>query len=330
MLKNLSNNNGSQKYLLIFNPHAGMKRKILPNTHSTSLEDIKTLLKQYQILIDLAPTKYAGHATILARTAQKKGYKNVLVAGGDGTVGEVANGLIDSDITLGILPLGSYMNIARMLAVPTDLEKAVALIKIGRSRKIDVGCVTKIDGEKLSDPYYFIESVGMGLEAELHELFLKFEQGDKKALINIVKTFFDYYGHKAKLIMDNQNLETRATLLTISNGPYSGAAIPIAPKAKLNDHRLTVSLFKMTKWELLRFIIKLVRVGPTYSPKITTYQAKTVKIITKTPRSVHADARLFGSTPIECKIIPSALNVITGFPKLDEPKSFVKRTLLDP
>lgn len=319
------------KAKFIFNPHAGKKRNFFSifRGKMTALEDIKQLLDQYQIPVDYFPTKAPGHATQLAKDAVKEGYHMVIVAGGDGTVGEVANGLVNTDIILGILPLGSFMNIARMMSIPFDLEKAVTLIKIGRSRKIDVGCVTTLGGEKLDKPYYFIESVGMGLEAQLHRHVLDMERGDYKAFFAILKSFFDYYNHRAKITLDHEVIQTRATLVTVSNGPYSGAAIPLAPQAKLNDHRLTVRLFRMEKWELFKYFIRLITFGHARSAKVISYQTKEVKIETHTPRMVHADARLYGETPIKCSILPNALNIITGFPKKDDPHTLIKRTYLD-
>lgn len=317
------------KYALIYNPYAGLKRKILPNPNATSLEDIKSLLERYQIPVDLFPTKYPGHATTLAKEVAQN-YHIILVAGGDGTVGEVVNGLANSNVTLGILPLGSFMNVAKMLSIPPDIEKAIMLIKIGRVRKIDLGVVTNLSGEKLAKPYFFLESSGIGLEAQLHENFTNLEKGHLSAIIQILRSFFDYYGHLATLEIDDQKLTTRATIINVSNGPYSGTALPIAPKAKLNDHRLTITLFKMSKFEIINYFLKLTRTGRRIGyQKIESHTAKKVKIITKVKRLVHADARLYGETPVEFKIAPNALNIITGFP---DPSSsaLIKRTLLDP
>lgn len=316
---------------LIYNPNAGKKRRILHHTETT-LEEIKEVLRQYQILADFVPTKYEGHATILAKKSIEEGYRMVIAAGGDGTIGEVANGLIGSDVTLGILPLGTFMNISRMLSVPSDLEKAVALIKIGRTRKIDVGMVVRIGGEKLSEPHYFLENAGLGMEAQLHEDFYRVEHYGIKEIFKIFGTVFDFYGHKARIELDNKTvIETRAPAITISNGPFTGAALPIAPKARLNDHRLTVSIYKMGKWGLIRHFLDLMRwkTKGIYS-RVDTYKAKKVKIVTKVPRLVHADARLFDTTPVEFRIFPNALNVISGFPKAVELKSLEKRTYLDP
>lgn len=318
---------------VIYNPHAGTKRRILPNPYpTTSLEDIKYFLKKYQLEVDFYPTEYPGHATKLAKKAIKEGYKTVLVAGGDGTVGEAANGLVGSNVNLGILPLGSFMNIARMLFIPLDLEKAVMLIKLGKTRKIDLGVVVSMGGKKLEQPHYFIESSGIGLEAQLHQHILDLERGNLKSFYYLLKTLFDYYGHKGKVIIDDKEISTRASLVNVSNGPFSGAALPLAPEAKLNDHRLTVSLFRMSNIELLKHFLRLFfGFKPNNRKKITTYQAKKVIIETRIKRMVHADARLYGETPIEYAIVPNALNVYTGFISPDEEIiTLKKKTLLDP
>lgn len=129
----------SSKVLLIYNPLAGKKRKLLPMQTDVTLEQIKDLFKQYQIPVDYAPTKHAGHATELAKQAVKK-YKMVIAAGGDGTIGEVMTGLVGSEVTLGILPLGSFMNIARMLSIPRDVEAAIMLMNIDSNFDSLIGC----------------------------------------------------------------------------------------------------------------------------------------------------------------------------------------------
>src|SRR5258708_13045247 len=286
----------SQKAKLIFNPYAGVKRRLIALTkNTTTLEQIKDLLEQYQIPVDYFPTKYPGHATKLAKEATKENYEMVLVAGGDGTVGEAANGLIGKETPLGIIPLGYFMNVARMLSRPTDLEKAVELIKIKRIRKIDVGVVSRFNGEKLEKPYYFLESAGLGLEAELYEHFLAWERGQKSAVFKMLKSLFGFFNYKVKIITnDKREIQTRATLVTISNGPYSGAAVPLSPKAKLNDHFLTLSIFRMSKFELIRYILRAIYKGRSFSSKVEVLKVKKVKILANHKRMVHADGRVFG------------------------------------
>jgi YegS/Rv2252/BmrU family lipid kinase len=317
------------KFKLIYNPNAGKKRKLVSSSTSLALEDIFTLLDQYQIEYDPAPTTAPGDATKLAKSAVKEGYTHVLAAGGDGTIEEVANGLVGSDVTLGILPMGTYMNVARMLSIPLELEKAVALIKIGRTRKVDVGCITHLDGDKLSAPHYFLESASVGLEAQLQENFLKLERGNLSAIIDMYKTVNTYFWDKFNLVVDDKEKNVRASMITVANGPFSGAALEISPDAKLNDHHLTVTIFRMNNWDLLMHFISLSGLKTKTKTKKETTSAHIVSISSKNSKPLHADARVFGTTPARFSVIPGALSFICGFPKPDE-AYLGKRTVLDP
>ncbi len=326
---NMKKTNEIKKAKFIYNPHAGQKRHLNPLQERFTLEYIKDLLEQYQIPVDYAPTRYAKHATKLAKDSIKEGYELVIAAGGDGTVGEVANGLVGSDVVLAILPLGTVMNVARMLAIPLELEKAVELIKIKRVRKIDVGSITRLEGEKM-EPYYFLEQTGIGMDATMH--YYMSGLFDKKKYFNIfriIKTVFWFFGEKTKVYCDDEKIVTTATLVTISNGPLGGPALPLAPEAKLNDHKLTLSLFNMNRFELGWHLLQLFLGKQGRIRKVRTYQAEKVKVESKIPQLVHADARLYGDTPVEFRIVPSSLNVITGFPKPGF-SALNKRTYLDP
>lgn len=320
------------KVKVIYNPHAGKKRKLLPNPLNPSLDDLKLLFEQYQIPADFFPTKRPGHATILAGEAVRQRYKMVVAAGGDGTVGETASGLVGKNIPLAILPLGSFMNIARMLSIPLDPEKAVTLIKIGRLRTIDAGLITGIKRRHNQNSYFF-ESCGIGLEAKLNMQFLDIEHGRVSRLIDMFKTFAGNEKNEITITMDGKKLNLRkASWINISNSPYSGLGVASAPKAKLNDHRLTVSVFRMSSLELLKHFFSVLIYGNNYSPKVEIHKSiKNVVVEAKSPVAVHADARLYGETPIKVRILPNALTVITGFPKPDSPfQPLNKRVELDP
>src|SRR5476651_766457 len=101
----MNKNRDIKKVKLIYNPKAGSKRRINPFGVRITLEEIKKLMEQYQIPIEYAPTHYSKHAIKLAQESIQEGYDLVIAAGGDGTIGEVINGLVGSNVTVGILPL---------------------------------------------------------------------------------------------------------------------------------------------------------------------------------------------------------------------------------
>jgi YegS/Rv2252/BmrU family lipid kinase len=323
--------NGFSKIMCIYNPSAGKKRRLFSfGAPQVSLESIKDLLAQYEFAADFSPTKEPGHATELAAQAAKDGYDLVIAAGGDGTISEVANGLIGTDTALGTLSLGSFMNTARMLSIPPSIEEAVHMLKIGRVRRVDIGSITTMDGNALFEPRYFMESAGLGIEAEFHRHFTDLESGDFGAIWEILKLSGRYNGDLAIVTVDGRKIRTRATLVDVSNGPFTGAALPIAPDAKLDDHRLTVTLYRMSKWEIFRYFVKRIRVPFARRPReVEVYQGRKVKIETRRPTLVHADGRVFGHTPVVFDVVPGAINAVSGFPKPGE-SAFVERTYLTP
>jgi YegS/Rv2252/BmrU family lipid kinase len=302
------------KIKLIFNPHAGKKRSF-GKVSEDLLPSILKLLTKYQIDADIFPTKKANHAIELAQNAKKEGYQMVIVVGGDGTTNEVANGLVDTNIPLGIIPVGTFMNVAQMLSIPLDLEKAIELIKIKKIRKIDLGMLIKLDGEKLANPYYFIETSGIGIEAHIQQEFKKLEKGDFSSILKFLKNKLSFPPHEIEITTQETIQKFQANLVTIANGPFSGASFEMAPDAKLNDHLLTVVVYKHEKRKLLKYFLRLIFFKKVYKKELAIIKAKEVTIRTKPEMLVHVDASLFGNTPVKFKIKSACLNVITGFPE---------------
>ena len=158
----------AQSPVLIFNPSSGQKLGM--STNAGGAEEAQHALRAAGVPFDPWPTERAGHATELARRAVGEGRALVIAAGGDGTAGEVAQALAGTDVILGIMPLGSVMNVARTLCIPRDLPEAARVIAGGQVLAIDLGKVGDV---------YFLEAAGVGLDAGL---FGYFEQLESKGL----------------------------------------------------------------------------------------------------------------------------------------------------
>lgn len=304
---------------VIINPASGKKAGII-TTNSAGVEDVRAILEANGIEADIAETEYPNHATELAKEAIKDKYDIVIGCGGDGTVGEVATALIGSKVILGILPLGSANNIARMMNVPFDLEEAGKLLRLGQVRAVDVG---KCNG------HHFFETAGVGLDAALFPILNKVDKGEYIHLIDAVRTLFKFRPRSMTLLLDGRVRRVRALVVLVANGPYWGYSVPLAPDAKVDDNKFDVVVFRnFSKTDFIRHIIAalLGRSAPSkrkhnpketgYSnhPKIQTYRAKTVQIQSSRYRRlpVHADAQPRGHTPALIEIVPSSLRVITG------------------
>src|SRR5512142_1417222 len=136
---------------LIFNPLAGRDH----HDGELRLTRIVTALRHHGIEAHIGLKTSGKAARLLAAEAVRSGQELVSVAGGDGTVEDVAAQLVGSPVTLGVVPIGTMNNLARSLGVPAEIDGACALIAMGTRRHIDVGRVLAVDR---SNPEYFLES----------------------------------------------------------------------------------------------------------------------------------------------------------------------------
>ena len=142
--------------VLIGNPTAG--RKCGLSTNVVTVDDAIAALRDEGVEPEIWLTEGPGHATELSRRALEAGYPQIIAAGGDGTVQEVAQALVGTEVTLGVMPLGSVMNLARTLGIVRDLAEAAQVIRAGRLLHMDVG---EVNGR------YFLEYGGGGSDAAL-------------------------------------------------------------------------------------------------------------------------------------------------------------------
>src|SRR5207248_7184955 len=139
-------------------------------TNEGTLDTVTGSLEAAGLRFQVAMTNSPRHATELARQAVRDGCKLVIAAGGDGTVAEAGEALVHTDTALGIMPLGSIMNMARALCIPRDLRHAAMTIAEGQTLAMDVGRV---------ENHYFLEAGGIGLAAGLFGYFNRLDSGTR-------------------------------------------------------------------------------------------------------------------------------------------------------
>lgn len=312
---------------VIINPAAGKKGGI--TTNAAGVDDVRRVLEANGIHADFLETQYPQHATELAQQALKEKYDIVIACGGDGTVGEVATALVGRKITLGILPLGSANNVARMMHVPFDLEEAARVLRLGEIKKVDVG---RCNGT------YFLETAGVGLDAAIFPILNKVDKGEFVRLFDAFQAFFTFRPRSITVVLDGRAIRLKALVVLVANGPYWGYSVPLAPEAKVDDRRFDVVIFRnFSKWSFVRHVLRalLHRADPRRlvghgrhmhngkqltlrntagHPDVRDYRAKKVQVLTsrRHPWPVHADALPRGFTPATIELVPSALRVITG------------------
>ncbi len=307
---------------LIFNPQAGQKLGV--TTNSDGAERAQQALRAAGIPFQAFPTQHAGHAIDLAHEAVRAGRKLVVAAGGDGTVEEVAQGLAGTETALGILPLGSVMNMARALCVPRDLEEAARVIAAGNVLAIDAGKVNDL---------YFLEAAGVGLDAGLFAYFNRLDKllgdgiGKAPPAMRVLRgalRFLRRLGAPRLLLeLDNgvsvRQLRVRAAQVTVANGPFVGAAYTIAPDAQIDDGMLDVVIFHGVGVPRLLLHLALIARGRRADPPRVagTMRVRRIDVRAAGRRRlpVHADGEAIGATPARFEVVPAALMVLVGVPE---------------
>ena len=295
---------------LIFNPHAGQKLGI--ETNSGGPDEVQDSLRAEGVPFDPQPTQSAGHATVLARHAVNDGRQLVIVAGGDGTVNEVAHGLAKSETVLGLMPLGSIMNVARTLWIPRDLPLAARTLAEGKVLSMDMGRI----GE-----HYFLEAAGVGLDAGLFGYFDRLENGASRfATVRAALRFMRQLGSPRVSVEHAHGVEAfRARMISVANGPYVGAAYAIAPGARIDDGILDVVIFR--RMGILRLLVHLAMIAggrplpPPPEARLLKVRSVTIRKQRGRPLPVHADGESAGITPVTMDVVPGALKVIVGPPQ---------------
>lgn len=295
--------------LLLVNPVAGGKLGSGPDLAEDSSElepdALADALRQRGLDVTLRELGPDDDAAGLARGAMDE-RRDVVVAGGDGTVGLVAAAMCGADATLGILPRGSFNNVARGSGVPLELEPALDAIGQGEVAVIDAA-VAIVDGKEER----FFEAAGVGLDAEG---FGAVEAGEANRPLLMLRRAWRAIRRRRspmRITLDGRRFRTGAPAITISNGPYHGFGFALAPEADPQDGQLDVAIFAgMSRVEVMLHFIRVARHRPAREPRIIRQLAR--EVVVEGPRRqhpVHVDGRSVGTTPATFRVDPAALRL---------------------
>ena len=295
---------------LIINPNSG------PADKPDLLTKIVDALKNQGLEAELCTTTPDEDGEGLAAEAAKAGVELVIVAGGDGTIEAVARGLMHTQTVLGIIPLGTRNNIAASLDIPSDLSQAIQTIIEGERGRFDMG---------KANNHYFVEVVGVGLEATLFPCGDQVKEGIKKnywaafkSVFSGIQTFLQFKQHRLVLRFDDKRMHRLRTLqVNICNSPRYGVQFALAPDAKMNDGKLdVVYIDNPSKWDHLRHFFKAMRGERLPHERLNMHRAAKIEIRSRPPLEVHADGQYLGVTPITVEVIPKALWICVPTPEL--------------
>ena len=228
----------------------------------------------------------------------------IVVAGGDGTLNGVLAEVLDAELPLGIIPLGTANDFARSLDLPDDPVDAAKCVAAGCVRRVDVG---EVNGR------LFLNAVGVGLGPELtREL-----DREKKKRFGVL-AYFDSLMHvlgkrrrrRARLTVDGKPIRTRFVQVTIANGRHYGGGMTICNDAQVHDGLLHVLCVRpLTAWQLFLRGVRFKFGDVTGDEKLTYETGREVWLETAKQCDATADGEMLTKTPLKCTVHPQALQV---------------------
>jgi len=268
-------------------------------------EKIRALLSECAETVLWQETERPGHATELARAVPDSA-ECVVVAGGDGTVNEVVNGLIGRKVPLAVLPVGSGNDFARALGLPFNYRKAFKILCKKAVKWIDVG---KVNGR------YYPNALGLGFDADvvvesnkIHRL-----RGILIYLYAVIKNVFKFRPYRVRVHLDGRTVEKEVLLLTVANGISLGGGFKLTPTAKNDDGLFDVCMIETMPRPLIFWHLPKIFWGGHVKIKQTSmFQAKRVVVEAITPIGGHVDGEHLGKMDhyYEVELLPKALPVI--------------------
>jgi lipid kinase, YegS/Rv2252/BmrU family len=287
-----------ERILFIINPISGVgKQKIVEKAVEETLD---TQLYDYSIVY----TEYAHHSTAISLRAAIDGYDTVVAVGGDGSINDCVRGLIDTNVTLGIIPCGSGNGLARNLKIPLEVTKAIQVIN---KKKIE-----KIDTVTVNDKVY-ASIAGIGFDALIAREFRKSKvRGFNRYFTLVLENYPFYEPRTYELDIDGKSIKTDALFICFANANQFGYNTVIAPKAKLDDGYIEITIVKKVPILLMPWTAQFLFFRNfDKSMYVTSYKAKQVTVFNNDAKLVNLDGESVKlPRELHFSVVPHSLKVI--------------------
>jgi YegS/Rv2252/BmrU family lipid kinase len=290
---------------IIVNPYAGRWKA------QAAIPDIERACRKIGQDYELVVTAGPNHGIELAREAALAGFSPIVSAGGDGSISEVVNGLMQAAgdevaVPLGVIPLGTADDFADMLGLEKEVEAACRVILAGHTRVVDVGCV---------NGRFFDNNSAMGLEpmVTITERRMKRIKGTPRYILAALKAIVNHEPWHVRLVWDDGEYEGMAALVSVGNTRRTGGAFWMTPRAEPDDGCLDfVFAGELGRLKLLRLLPNTFDGSHVERPEVTYVRTTRLTIECDPPTPIQADGELFdlSATHIEYTILPGQLRLI--------------------
>ncbi len=305
------------KWFVIVNPNAGRQKG------SRDWPGIARLLSEYGIDYFSSFTQNRGHAMELTKSCIHEGFSKIIVAGGDGTLNEVVNGIFSqtgrnpSEITLAMIPLGTGNDWCRMFQIAEDYKQAVEVIRKGKEFLQDLGIIEFFNAEGKKEKRCFANIAGMGFDAlVLQKTNLDKEKGRGNQFsyyLNIFTSLFSFKVTQTKITLDESVITPQVFSMTAAIGQYNGGGMKQAPRSCPDDGLFDLTIIrKISKFKVIRNVLRLLDGSFTRLPEVSEYRSSTITIESTPDLYAEVDGESIGKTPFRFTILPRSLRIITG------------------
>ena len=299
-------NNMTRKFIVFINPISGTgtKEKLTPLLASA----MQTAGYMFEVL----PTDAEGNYHWLPQKIKDENITEVIICGGDGSISQIVAHLLNVNVGIGIIPMGSGNGLALAAGIPTDTNKALAIIMHGNR--------ISVDGFYINNRFSCM-LCGVGFDAQVAA---DFAADSKRGLKTYIKQSYRNF-HKATafpftITLDQIIINTEAFCINIANGNQYGNHITIAPKAQLSDGLIDVVIIK--KMSKLKLVISLVThlvfgkpepAGYYHKKDILYYQVKSLSINNPALAPLHIDGEPAATAAhFHIKILPAAFSLLVS------------------
>ncbi len=306
-----------RQWLAIVNPNAGNRKG------KKDWEKIDRLLQKAGINFNPVFTRARGDAIQITREHIRKGFRNFIVVGGDGTLNEIVNGMFTQnevpvkDLKLAMIPVGTGNDWCRSFDIPFKYKQAIKLIRKQNTRWQDVGLV-HFYNSSTPKSRYFVNVAGMGYDAVVAaKTNYDKEHGRGGAILylkNLLTSLLFYKHSQTVLKIDELHTYHHKTFsVSVGIGKYNGGGMKQLPNAEVDDGLFDITLIKkLGKFTVLKEVKNLYDGSFIHHPKVETFRGKQLIIESNPEIKLEVDGESLGHSPFQFQIIAGSLRVVAG------------------
>lgn len=286
----------SHRALLLVNRHARQGDKGV----SEAIDQLKSL--DFEVLEEAIENPQ--HLPEVIRHYQHQ-VDLVIIGGGDGTLNAAVDALVETQLPLGILPLGTANDLARTLEIPNSLPEACKIIARGKIRRIDLGWVN-------GKHFFNVASLGLSVQITKHlTKEAKRRWGVFAYAITALKVILQTRPFRAEIRINGESISVKTVQIAVGNGRYYGGGMAVVHDATIDDQRLDLYSLELRHWWQIIAVLPAMRGGRhTTWRDVRTLQGQEIQVYTRRPRSINTDGEITTHTPAEFRVIPQALAVL--------------------